>query len=352
VPDNFKSTSALHGDAPAAAATTAWADRKELASAAFERTRMPIVITDARQPDNPIVLANKAFLDLTGYTSDEVLGRNCRFLQGEGTSPAAVAEIRAAIERERETNVEILNFRKDGSPFWNQLHLSPIKDDEGGLLYYFASQIDVTKHRMIQTLEAAEHRLLMEVDHRAKNVLAVVDGIVRLSKTDSAPLYAAAVQRRVQALAVAHALLAERGWRDVPLDEIVSRQVAHFASGRTAMSGPEVLIPAVVVQPLALVAHELIVNAATHGALAQDTGRLQVSWQATGHHGGFNLRWEESGRRKAGSPPGAPGFGTTMVNAIVQKQLQGEILRDWTSDGLKINISIPGTAALSTAKGA
>lgn len=80
MPDNFKSTSALHGDAPAAAATTAWADRKELASAAFERTRMPIVITDARQPDNPIVLANKAFLDLTGYTSDEVLGRNCRFL--------------------------------------------------------------------------------------------------------------------------------------------------------------------------------------------------------------------------------------------------------------------------------
>jgi PAS domain-containing protein len=81
------------GDLPPVSTGTALPDRKGLAATAFERTRMPMVITDARQPDYPIVLANRALLQLTGYRADEVVGRNCRFLQGEGTSPAAVAEL-------------------------------------------------------------------------------------------------------------------------------------------------------------------------------------------------------------------------------------------------------------------
>jgi PAS domain-containing protein len=78
--------SSIHGDQPSAASAQGMADRKELSSFAFERTRMPIVIADARQPDLPIVLANESFLNLTAYSADEVIGRNCRFLQGEATS--------------------------------------------------------------------------------------------------------------------------------------------------------------------------------------------------------------------------------------------------------------------------
>jgi PAS domain S-box-containing protein len=131
----------VHGDEPTVASPVGYADFKELSAAAFERTRMPIVLSDARQPDYPIVLANQAFLDLTGYTADEIVGRNCRFLQGKATSPSAVAELRFAIAAGKGANVEILNYRKDGSAFWNQLHLSPIHDDDGKLAYYFASQI-------------------------------------------------------------------------------------------------------------------------------------------------------------------------------------------------------------------
>ena len=144
-----KHTSNLHGDLPAAATDRGMADRKELSSFAFQRTRMPIVVADARKPDMPIALVNDAFLKLTGYCADEVLGRNCRFLQGEATSRSAVAEIRAAIAKEGEVTVEILNYRKDGSLFWNQLHLSPLHDDDGRVAYYFASQIDVTELRRI-----------------------------------------------------------------------------------------------------------------------------------------------------------------------------------------------------------
>ena len=186
---------------------------------------MPMVITDARLPDNPIVLANKAFLELTGYSADEVIGRNCRFLQGEDTSAEAVAEIRRAIEGEHDLEIEILNYRKDGSAFWNQLGLSPVHNDAGKLLYFFASQIDVTELRKIQILEESEHRLLKEVDHRARNALAVVNSIVRLSRADDAARYADAIQKRVAVLAQAHTLLAERGWVELPLHEVIADQL-------------------------------------------------------------------------------------------------------------------------------
>lgn len=301
---------------------------------------MPMLVTDARHEDNPIVLANQAFLNLTGYTSAEVLGRNCRFLQGEGTSPAAVAQIRSGLAGGRELNVEILNYRKDGSAFWNQLHISPIHDDDGKPIYHFASQVDVTEFRKVQSLEASEHRLLREVDHRAKNVLAVVDGIVRLSNAEDPSRYAASVQQRVQALASAHALLADQGWRDIPLRQIINEQIAHFASDRTTLLGPDVLVSALAVQPLALVIHELIVNAAVHGALATTSGRLAITWNAARPEGGFQLQWEETGAAPSVYPKGR-GFGTTMVDLMIEKQLHGEIRRQWTDRGLNVEITVP-----------
>ncbi len=158
----------IHGDHPSVASKQGLADHRELTAFAFERTRMPILMADARQPDYPIVLANAAFLELTQYAAGELIGRNCRILQGDDTSPTSVAEIGAIITEEREGMVEILNYRKDGSTFWNRLHLSPLRDDDGKVAYYFSSQLDVTEYRRIQTLEEAEHRLLLEVEHKNK----------------------------------------------------------------------------------------------------------------------------------------------------------------------------------------
>lgn len=271
-----------------------------------------MVVTDARKPDLPIALANKAFLELTGYESQEVLGRNCRFLQGPATSPIAVAEIHAAIAGEREVSVEILNYKKSGEQFWNRLHLSPIHGDDGRILYFFGSQIDMTEYRRIEALEASEHRLLMEVDHRSKNVLAIVDSIVRLSNADDPALYAAAIQHRVQALARAHTLLAARRWTSISLEELIRQQVTPFATTRTFFSGPDIKMPAPFVQPLALVFHELAVNAAHHGALAVAQGRLSISWKPGPSGAGFSIRWQEVG---VDAPPKSAkrGFGTVIV---------------------------------------
>lgn len=331
----------IHGDIPFAASAAGLFDRKELSAIAFERTRMPMIVADARQPDYPIVLANKAFLALTGYDAEEILGRNCRFLQGEATSAAAVAEVRSAVAEGRETTVELLNYRKDGSAFWNQLYLSPILDDEGDVAYFFASQIDVTEHHKVQVLEASEHRLLMEVDHRAKNVLAMVDSVVRLSRADDPARYATAVQQRVQALSRAHGLLAERGWNKIALRDVVEDQVRRYQNNKIEIQGPQIMIPARIVQPLALVIHELAVNAAVHGALSTPGGQLRLTWEKRQEKdGGFRLSWTEWGAPpRTGNP--TSGLGTIMVKGIVEKQLSGRVQRDWRDDGLLIVLDVP-----------
>jgi PAS domain S-box-containing protein len=329
----------LHGDQPAASTAQGRADRKELAFVAFERTRMPMVMTDARHGDHPIVLANQAFLDLTGYGADEVVGRNCRFMQGAETSEASIAKLRAAVEAGQECDVEILNYRKDGSAFWNQLHLSPVHDEADQLLYVFASQRDITDSRKIQGLEAAEHHLLREVDHRAMNALAIVEGIVRLTRADDAAQFAAAIQRRVQALASAHALLGREGWRDIQLEQLLRTQVEAYAGQRLMLAGPPIKIGAALVQPLALVLHEMVANAGRHGALSTPNGEIRLGW-SQGSDEELVLTWTELG----GPPPAATrprGFGATMISAIIERQLRGRALLEWPPEGLAARFVLP-----------
>eukprot|EP01025_Chloroclados_australasicus_P036659 TRINITY_DN3735_c1_g1_i3.p1 TRINITY_DN3735_c1_g1~~TRINITY_DN3735_c1_g1_i3.p1 ORF type:complete len:703 (-),score=87.15 TRINITY_DN3735_c1_g1_i3:1551-3659(-) len=102
------------------------------------------VVADATLPDMPLVYASESFLQMTGYTKEEVLGRNCRFLQGEGTDPKEVAKIREGIKNEQTVSVRLLNYRKDGTPFWNLLTVTPIKGQDGKVVKYVGVQVDVT----------------------------------------------------------------------------------------------------------------------------------------------------------------------------------------------------------------
>lgn len=157
---------------------------KNIFFAAVETTRMPMLVTDPKQPDNPIIFANNAFVEMTGYQVDELLGRNCRFLQGPETDRSVVAQVREAVEQEREISVEIINYRKDGSSFWNALFVSPVYNDAGELTYYFASQLDVSRRRdaedalrQAQKMEALG-QLTGGIAHDFNNLLQVMMGYI------------------------------------------------------------------------------------------------------------------------------------------------------------------------------
>lgn len=162
-------------------------DRGNIFFAAVEMTRMPMVVTDPRQPDDPIVFANRAFLDLTLYEESDLLGRNCRLLQGPQTNPDTVAEIRAALAKRRAIALDILNYKADGTPFWNALYIGPIFDQEGELLYFFASQMDITQRRaseqsslQAQKMEAIG-QLTAGMAHDFNNLLQVINGNLELA---------------------------------------------------------------------------------------------------------------------------------------------------------------------------
>jgi PAS domain S-box-containing protein len=155
--------------------------------AAIEKTRMPMVLTDPNLPDNPIVFMNSAFSELTGYSEMEIMGRNCRFLQGQDTDPDTVNQVRQAIKLRQDVSVEILNYRKDGSQFWNALYISPVYDDTGHLRFFFASQLDVSRRitaeealRQAQKMEAVG-QLTGGIAHDFNNMLTVIQGNIELA---------------------------------------------------------------------------------------------------------------------------------------------------------------------------
>ena len=131
-----------------------------------------MVITDPHQPDNPIVFVNAAFSKLTGYSQEEIVGRNCRFLQGPETDRADVARIRTAIAQRVPIEIDLLNHKKDGEVFWNRLLISPVFGRDGELTYFFASQFDVTLERdKLARIQRDRDALEREVERRTSDLV-------------------------------------------------------------------------------------------------------------------------------------------------------------------------------------
>nr|AML77380.1 putative LOV domain-containing protein [Euploca racemosa] len=139
----------------------------------LERIEKNFVITDPRLPDNPIIFASDSFLELTEYSREEILGRNCRFLQGPETDPATVRKIRDAIDNQTEVTVQLINYTKSGKKFWNLFHLQPMRDQKGEVQYFIGVQLDGSEHVEPQLNcipEATAHQGAKLVKETAKNV--------------------------------------------------------------------------------------------------------------------------------------------------------------------------------------
>lgn len=117
---------------------------------AFEFMNAGLVISDMQKKDNPIIYANPKFYDMTEYEPEEVLGKNCRFLQGKNTDKKMVEEIRETIQKKKKGKFILQNYTKTGTPFWNELHLAPILNEKGKLTHYIGIQHDVTEEMQYQ----------------------------------------------------------------------------------------------------------------------------------------------------------------------------------------------------------
>lgn len=340
-------------------------------TAAFRATRMPMIITDPRQPDDPIVFVNRAFLDLTGYSREEVLGRNCRFLQGPETDPAAVDAIRSSIAAGESCEVEILNYRKDGSRFWNALVISPVRDEDGKLLYHFSSQYDVSgkkgaefelnrtralleeqvgrRTKDLQNALDQKTSLLHEVEHRVKNNLQVIASLVllkaRRSEDEEAKRALYSLAERINALATVHRLLYPVG--DVSRFDL-GEFVADITGDLRTLLPPEqvdvdfsvepVAVSAAKAAPLALLFNEVLGNAFKHAYPDHRRGRISIA--VTKPNGQLCIEIKDDGVGIDGVSPPDHGFGKTLIDMLA-RQLKGRITWQDARPGTRAIITMP-----------
>jgi PAS domain S-box-containing protein len=253
---------------------------------AAETTRMPMVFTDAKESDNPIIFANDSFLALTGYTRAEVLGQSFNFLMARGADTEGLAQIKAAYDVNSDSDPEIRYRRHDGSVFWASVFISPVRDDNGDVVQHFASFVDLTKDRREQE---RLRTLLNELNHRTQNTLAsvlAIAGQTLKGMVDEETL--AKFEGRILALSRTHGLLGAEGWDRVGLRNVLNQVLRPLGlsddkPARFSITGDDVRLPPKPALTLAVVFHELAANAVKYGPLSsKSAGKVDINWRIQG----------------------------------------------------------------------
>jgi PAS domain S-box-containing protein len=334
--------------------------------AAFYAAGVPMLITDARRDDNPILAVNDAFLDLTGYARDEVIGRNGRFLQGPGTDQAVASRIAAAITAGERIETEILCYRKDGTPFWNALVINPIRDEIGRLHYFIVSQADIgARQEAAARFSAAEERLervtdelqsaldrktalLHEVDHRVKNNLQVIASLIHLQSRclngESAERALSNLAERIGALSTVHRLLdlsGDAGHLDLAaftrelLEEIGAEPGASCV--RIDLALEPVTVPASQASALGLLINEIAGRAMRHASWESDAGQLHIAVRQAGTNLVMIIEGDGVG---PGGDQDASGL-SRMLIPMLSKQLKADIAWVDAQPGTRVTITLP-----------
>jgi two-component system CheB/CheR fusion protein len=276
---------------------------------------------------------------LFGYTAEDVIGKPITILippdrQDEETT--ILGRIRSG---DRVDHYETIRRRKDGSLIEISLTVSPVRNPEGKIVGASKIARDITERRRS---EERINLLAHEVDHRAKNLLAMVQATVRLTQGDTPEALKTTIEGRLQALANAHALLAQSRWAGADLRSLIAEELSPYCqeNGRRArIDGASLTLEPETAQSIAIAVHELTTNAVKYGALSASTGHVQVAWSRSADRQ-IALRWAESGGPPV-TPPARQGFGTRVIERMIRSQLKGEVRFDWRTDGLVCEIVVP-----------
>ncbi len=279
---------------------------------------------------------NPAAIKMFGYAEDELIGKNIKTLIPDllPDSPDPHSHFHTETAKTGGTGREITGLRKEGSIFPLELGISDVQSGDSRI--FIGIVRDIT-HRH----EAQQHAdlLLKEVNHRAKNLLAVVQGVARQTAGKNDPLiFAERFSERLAGLAASHDLLVKFEWLGVSLDDLIHAQRAFLSDigGRLIIDGPAVEINSAAAQAIGMALHELATNAVKHGSLSNDTGIVRIGWNMHSDAQGpqFVISWSEHN----GPPCIAPkhrGFGHIVIVAMVEHALDAEVALDYDAAGLK-----------------
>jgi PAS domain S-box-containing protein len=226
--------------------------------------------------------------------------------------------------------------RPDGETRWCVGTAAATVDKGGRVVRVSGVTVDITERKRA---EDRQNLLAREVDHRAKNALALAQSIVRLTRGENVKAYIQAVEGRISALARVHTILSLSSWQGAEIGKLVDQELAPYSTGdQIAFGGSDIQLEPATAQTLALALHELVTNSAKYGALSTLSGRLSIKWGIEDDV--LRMVWEEKDGPVV-AKPASRGFGTRSVIASIESQLGGQAEFDWRSEGLICRLSVP-----------
>lgn len=264
-----------------------------MSAAALAKLPLALVLTNPNLDGNPIIYANRAFEQITGYAAAVTIGRNCRFLQGEETDPEQVRQIGEALRKREDVSVEILNYRADGSKFMNHLTITPLFDQAGELQCFLGVQRDVSANDGSRAGRAGDggtpaDLALGEIQHRVKNHLSMIVGMIRMqARMKTSEESFSALARRIESLQLLYQEMGEAGFTSsrserVPLGAYVSRVAATIGhldgrhSVRINVDCDAIEVKVDRAARIGLLFSELLTNALKHAFVGRDEGVVEA----------------------------------------------------------------------------
>lgn len=333
------------------------------ASLVFSRSSVAMVVTNPNIRDNPIVYVNDAFMRLTGYDRGAVIGRNCRFLQGPGTDAKAVDRLRRGIEAGRDVAVDLRNYRADGESFMNRLVITPITEEDGRLAYFLGIQKRLTEDDGLPadaadltggagTPERADEQL-REIQHRVKNHLSMIIGMIRMqSRASEAPREFATLSRRIESLQLLYeemSLVPPGGGNEdtIALGSYLTRvgnAVAHLDGRpgiRVNIEAVDMTVGIDAATRIGLLASELLTNALQHAFEGRDFGSVEMR-MTTLAQGGVRLTVADDGVGMADREPwpNEESLGGRIVSRLVDG-LEGSLHLGHGAAGTVVVLDVP-----------
>ena len=254
--------------------------------------------------------------------------------------PDDLSELSKAVDQfadgGRSYEAEFRIIRPDGEMRWCVGTAAATLDKSGRIVRVSGVTVDITERKQAEERQAL---LAREVDHRAKNALALVLSIVRLTRGESVEAYIQAVEGRISALARVQTVLSLSSWQGAEIGSLVAAELAPYSNEhQISFGGTEIQLQPATAQTLALALHELATNSAKYGALSCRSGRLSIKWRLEAQS--LELEWKETGGPSVEKPK-SRGFGTKSVIASIETQLGGRIAFDWRSEGLICHLVVP-----------